>query len=110
MIDHFNRQAHIHTCFSYCINGDDPNVIGETRVNCVDLPPEERDKIICLYPEEECEMTTVASEFGDNNASISPEIAVYAMLICTPLQFIFELLCVMLARTKSKFLLLNKNS
>jgi hypothetical protein len=71
-------------------------------MNCVDLPPEERDKIICLYPEEECEQTSVASEFGEYNASISPELAVYAMLICTPLQFIFELMCIALARTKSK--------
>ena len=84
-IEHKGRQPRIHTCFSYCINGDDPHVIGETRVNCVDLPPEERDKIICLYPEEECEQTSVASEFGGHDASISPELAVYAMLICTPL-------------------------
>ena len=84
-IEHKGRQPRIHTCFSYCINGDDPLVIGETRINCVDLPPEERDKIICLYPEEICEQTTVKSEFGDSNASISPELAVYAMLICTPL-------------------------
>jgi hypothetical protein len=101
-IDHLGRQPRIHSCFSYCINGDDPLVIGETRVNCVDLPPEERDKIICLYPEETCEQTTVRSEFGDNNASISPEIAIYAMLICTPLQFIFEFMCIMLAKTKGK--------
>ena len=72
-------------------------------MNCVDLPPEERDKIICLYPEEECEQTSVASEFGDHDASISPELAVYAMLICTPLQFIFELMCVFLAKTRSKY-------
>jgi hypothetical protein len=39
-INHLGRQAHIHTCFSYCINGDDDNVIGETRPNCVDLPPD----------------------------------------------------------------------
>jgi hypothetical protein len=39
-ISHLGRQARIHTCFSYCINGDDDNVIGETRPNCVDLAPE----------------------------------------------------------------------
>jgi hypothetical protein len=44
----------------------------------------------------------VRSEFGDNNASISPELAVYAMLICTPLQFIFEFLCIALAKTRGK--------
>ncbi len=51
-------------------------------------------------------MTTVASEFGTDDASLSPAIAVYAMLIITPLQFIFELLCVMLARMK----VLNRDS
>jgi hypothetical protein len=75
-------------------------VIGETRPNCVDLPPEERDQIICLYPEEQCEMTTAPSEFGTYDASLSPEIAIYALLICTPLQFLFEFMCVMLARMK----------
>ena len=57
MINFLNRQPRIHTCFSYCINGDDMDVIGETRLNCVDLPPNERDQIICLYPSEQCEVT-----------------------------------------------------
>jgi hypothetical protein len=73
-------------------------------VNCVDLPPSERDKIICLYPDEVCEQTSVANEFGEHDASISPELAVYAMLICTPLQFLFEFMCVVLAKTRSKTL------
>jgi hypothetical protein len=60
-ISHLKRQPRIHTCFSYCINGDDANVIGETRSNCVDLQPSERDKMLCLYPEETCEKTTVGS-------------------------------------------------
>jgi len=58
-------------------------VIGETRVNCVELPVEERDKIVCAYPEETCEETSVASEAADSGISI--EIAIYAMLIVTPL-------------------------
>ncbi len=48
----------------------------------------------------------MASEFGTGDASISPELAVYAMLICTPLQFIFEFICVVLARTKGKTLII----
>lgn len=100
MISHKHRQARIHTCFQYCINGNDENVIGETRVNCVDLPPEERDQLICLYPEETCETTSVGTEFGGYDVSLSPEIAIYAMLIVTPLQFIFEFMCVALARMK----------
>ena len=111
-LTHLKRQPRIHTCFSYCINGEDPNVIGETRVNCVDLPPSERDKIICLYPEELCEQTTLPNEFGtaDGSAAISPEIAIYAMLIVVPLQFIFEFLCVVLVKLKSKeFLMITLN-
>jgi len=34
-----DRQARIHTCFSYCITSADPAVVGETRPNCVDLAP-----------------------------------------------------------------------
>ena len=37
--------------------------------------------------------------------SVSPIIAVYAMLIATPLQFIFEFMCVALARMKGKNIL-----
>ena len=63
-ISFFDRQPRIHTCFSYCIDGSDPLVIGETRSNCVDLPPSQRDQIICLYPEETCEVTSVESAIG----------------------------------------------
>ena len=54
-ITNTRRQARLHTCFSYCRNGDDDAMIGDDRANCIDLKPEERDKIICLYPEEQCE-------------------------------------------------------
>lgn len=56
-------------------------------MNCVDLPPAERDKIICLYPEETCEQTSLPNEFGstDGTVAVVPEIAIYAMLIATPL-------------------------
>jgi hypothetical protein len=100
VIPHLERQPRIHTCFTSCINGDDPLVIGETRVNCVELPVEERDKIVCAYPEETCEQTSVPSEIGDSGISV--EIALYAMLIVTPLQFVFEFICVWLARMKGK--------
>lgn len=46
------RQARIHTCFSYCKNGDDENFLGDDRPNCVDVDVDERDKIMCLYPDE----------------------------------------------------------
>lgn len=51
------RQIRTHSCFSYCANGADDNFKGDDRSECVDLPPSERDQIICLYPEDECENT-----------------------------------------------------
>ena len=44
------RQIRTHSCFSYCSNGKDESFLGDDRLDCVDLPPEERDQIICLYP------------------------------------------------------------
>lgn len=67
-ISYLQRQPRIHTCFSYCIDGQDPLVLGESRSNCVNLPQSERDQILCLYPEEQCETTSVESAIGDPGA------------------------------------------
>ena len=53
------RQVRTHTCFSYCRNGEDRDFIGDDRPYCIDLKPEQRDQIICLYKEEACEKTSV---------------------------------------------------
>ena len=53
------RQARLHTCFSYCSNGVEAFFSGDDRPNCVELIPSERTSLICLFPEEECEGTTV---------------------------------------------------
>ena len=39
MVSYQSRQSRLHTCFSYCIDGEDDNIIGEKRPNCIDLPP-----------------------------------------------------------------------
>jgi len=54
------RQIRVHTCFTYCANGEDSNFLGDDRAQCVDMPPNERDSILCLYPHDECEQSSVA--------------------------------------------------
>ena len=56
-----DRQIRTHTCFSYCRNGVDPNFMGDDRPDCIGLEPEERDQLVCLYPEETCEATSVSN-------------------------------------------------
>ena len=54
------RQIRTHSCFSYCRNGEDPNFLGDDRPECIELEPEERDRLLCLYPEDSCEHSTVS--------------------------------------------------
>jgi len=53
------RQIRTHTCFTYCANGEDNNFLGDERQHCVDMPPHLRDSILCLYPDDTCEYTSV---------------------------------------------------
>jgi len=57
--DEPERQIRTHTCFSYCRNGEDPNFMGDDRPDCISVEPQYRDQIVCLYPEDQCETTTV---------------------------------------------------
>lgn len=54
------RQIRTHSCFSYCRNGEDPSFMGDDRPDCIQLEPKERDKLLCLYPDEQCELTSVS--------------------------------------------------
>lgn len=61
--------------------------------------------MLCLYPEEDCEFTTLDSEYtlfgsGKDAVSFSPLVALIAMLIIMPIKFLFELWCIFLARQK----------
>jgi len=84
------RQTRTHSCFSYCANGEDLNFLGDDRPQCVDLEPSQRDQIICLYPEEECEKASVKGEVSlslnpDNqNVVLAPSQAIFAVLIASP--------------------------
>ena len=55
------RQIRTHTCFSYCRNGEDPNFMGDDRPDCIELEPYLRDQLVCLYPYDSCETTSVAN-------------------------------------------------
>jgi hypothetical protein len=70
----------------------------------VELDPRDRDQIICLYPWESCERTTLPDEvdhFG-TGLFVSPTIAIVTAIVVTPIQFLFEFCCIMLAKIKSK--------
>jgi hypothetical protein len=53
------RQVRLHTCFNYCKNGAEAAFDSDDRPNCIDLAPSERTSLICLYPDDTCEPTTV---------------------------------------------------
>ena len=55
------RQIRAHTCFSYCRNGEDPNFMGDDRPDCIELEPWLRDQLVCIYPYDTCETTSVAN-------------------------------------------------
>jgi hypothetical protein len=76
---------------------------GDDRPNCVDLIPSERTSLICLFPEEECEGTTVKGmqPLGPNeNLHISLVTAIISIVIANPCQIIFEILCLLLLKMK----------
>jgi len=97
-----DRQIRSHTCFSFCKNGDDPNFIGDDRKDCIGLAPEDRDQLVCLYPEETCESTTVSNpwvlgtiKMKNNNEQLlfGPEAGFFAMILANPFQILWDFLC-----------------
>lgn len=100
-----SRQIRTHSCFSYCTNGKDDAVLGEDRLECVDLRPSERDQILCVMPEDECEKTTVQGEVfltaeRSHKYSFSPQLALWSVLIANPIQFIWDMLSIYLQKYK----------
>mmetsp|Transcript_8182 Transcript_8182/g.9877 ORF Transcript_8182/g.9877 Transcript_8182/m.9877 type:complete len:160 (-) Transcript_8182:2430-2909(-) len=93
------RQIRTHSCFSYCRNGEDPNFMGDDRPDCIELQPQERDRLICLYPEDRCESTSVSNPwilgtmmFTNPNTQeqtqgtllFAPEAGLIAMILANP--------------------------
>jgi hypothetical protein len=58
--------------------------------------------MICLYPEESCEITRIKGEvsLGGYGMGIVPREAFLAIMASTPIQFCFELLCILIVKTK----------
>lgn len=56
--------------------------------------------MLCLYPTEECEKTEHPEEIGFGEVKISVTRGVMAVVFSTPVQFIFELLCIYLIKIK----------
>ena len=108
------RQIRTHSCFSYCRNGDDSNFMGDDRPDCIALEPEERDQLICLYPDDRCETTSVSNpivlgtiEFKNADGEIYEEqllfafeAAILAMILANPLQILWDMLTVHLRMIK----------
>ncbi len=101
------RQIRTHSCFSYCRKGEDSNFMGDDRPNCIDLDPKERDQLICLYPDDRCETTSVSNpivlatielknadgEIYEENLLFAFEAAILAIILANPLQILWDVLC-----------------
>ena len=55
---------------------------------------------MCLYPSEKCEKTILKEEEGWGEIKIAVFKGLLAVVFATPLQFIFELLCIYLVKIK----------
>lgn len=91
--DEPSRQTRTHSCFSYCRNGEDPNFKGDDRPECIEVAPALRDQLICLYPDDTCETSSVSSPWvlgsyslnGTTvNLIISLEAAIVGILVANP--------------------------
>jgi uncharacterized membrane protein YozB (DUF420 family) len=72
----------------------------DTRINCTELAPENERYMICLYPKEPCEMTVHPEELGWGEVKISISKGSLAVAFSTPVQFIWELLCIYLIKIR----------
>lgn len=82
------RQARLHTCFPSCKEEENQSFEVDVRPACSDIPSDQRDTLMCLYPEESCEFTLVADEVklsSDGTAALSPSIAIIAFLAANPI-------------------------
>jgi hypothetical protein len=104
-IDGSNRQARLHTCFENCkdyiYDEFKTQFTLDTRPNCTDLAAEDERYLICLYADDECEHSALPEEAGWGNFLILPSTGVLAVIIATPCQFLFELLCIYLVKIRT---------
>ena len=100
--DEPDRQIRTHSCFSYCRNGDDPSFMGDDRPNCIELEPQFRDQLVCLYPEDSCETTSVSNPWVlgtlktgkiEEKLLFAPWAGFFAMVLANPFQILWDFLC-----------------
>ena len=95
------RQIRTHSCFSFCKNGIDYAFRGDNRPQCVDILPIQRDQIICIYPDDYCESSSVSNEIVISKGFVfSPIIAVFAILCADPLMFLMDFATIYLKKFK----------
>ena len=97
-----DRQIRTHSCFSYCRNGEDPSFMGDDRPDCIGIEPQYRDQLVCLYPEESCETTSVSNPWVlgtlktgkiEEKLLFAPEAGFFAMVLANPFQILWDFLC-----------------
>lgn len=105
-IDGQVRQQRTHTCFKNCIDYDQDKLkflyLKDTRPLCDGYA--DKDKfIICVEPApfDSCEQTVLAEELGDRASfSFAVTKAILAVFIASPIQFLYDLLCIYLVKIK----------
>ena len=103
--DGTNRQARLHTCFESCkdyVYDDYKDVYFiDTRPNCTDLADSDERYLLCLHTDEQCEKTMHDDEVVMSSSfSFNPRVGLVALIIATPIQFLFELFCIYLVKVK----------
>ena len=67
--------------------------MGDDRPDCIELDPQDRDQLVCLYPEDTCEATSVENpwvlgEYGLKGTKekllFAPEVGFFAMILANP--------------------------
>ena len=78
--------------------------MGDDRPDCISLEPGLRDQLICLYPEDTCETTSVSNPLviaeimqTDANSKMvkeellfSPEAALFGIIFANPCQILWD--------------------
>lgn len=105
IIDGTQRQARLHTCFQSCkdyIYDDYKDVYYiDTRPNCTDLADTDERYLLCLPSDEHCEQTIHDDETTiGGKYSYNPTTGIIALIIATPIQFLFEIFCIYLVKVK----------
>ena len=73
----------------------------DTRPNCTDLADADERYLLCLHADEMCEKTIHEDEIMvSKDVSFNPTVGIYALIIATPIQFLFELFCIYLVKVK----------